>query len=104
MVLWTTCVIKGKYHIDTYSTLFCATNSEWSFSFKHEYESEPTRISSKYWYGGQHGPLEVNIILIHILHYFGQLTQTGHSLLNMSTNQTQLGYHQNSGMVDNMCH
>ena len=53
--------------------------------------------------------LKVSIILIQILHYFGQLTQTGltqtgHSLLNMSTNQTQLGYHQNSGMVDNMCH
>ena len=48
--------------------------------------------------------LKVNIILIHILHYFGQLTVTGHSPLNMSTNQTQLGYYQNSGMVDNMCH
>ena len=48
--------------------------------------------------------LKVNIILIHILHYFGQLTKTGHSPLNMSTNQNQLGYHQNSGMVDNMCH
>ena len=34
----------------------------------------------------------------------GQLTVTGHSPLNMSTNQTQLGYYQNSGMVDNMCH
>ena len=48
--------------------------------------------------------LKVNIILIHIPHYFGQLTQTGHSPLNMSMNQTQLGYHQNSGMVDNMCY
>ena len=47
--------------------------------------------------------LKAIIILIHILRYFGQLTQTGHSLLNMNTNQTQLGYHQNSGMVDNMC-
>ena len=37
-------------------------------------------------YGGQHVSLKVNIILIHILHYFGQLTVTGHSPLNMSTN------------------
>ena len=48
--------------------------------------------------------LKIKIILIHILHYFGQLTQTGHSPLNMSTNQNQLGYYQNSVMVDNMSH
>ena len=48
--------------------------------------------------------LKVNIILIHILHYFVQLTQNGHSPLNMSTNQIQLGYHQHIGMVDNMGH
>ena len=92
MVWWTKCVIKGKYQIDTCSTLFWAPSSDGSFSFKHEYESFPPRISSKQWVSGQHVLLKVNIILIHILHYFGQLTQTGHTLLNMSTNQTQLGY------------
>ena len=42
--------------------------------------------------------------MIHSLPYFGQLTQTGHSPLKTSMNHSKLGYHQNSGMVVNMCH
>ena len=38
---------------------FGTTYSGWAFSFKHEYESDPTRISSKQWYGGQHVSLKV---------------------------------------------
>ena len=32
---------------------FGTTYSGWAFSFKHEFESEPTKISSKHWRGGQ---------------------------------------------------
>lgn len=32
---------------------FGTTYSGWAFSFKHEFESDPTKISSKHWRGGQ---------------------------------------------------
>ena len=83
---------------------FGTTYSSWAFSFKHWYESDSTRISSKQWYGGQNVSLKVNIKLIHVLHYFGHLPQTGHSPLNTSTNHSLLGYHQNSGLVVSMCY
>ena len=43
---------------------FGTTYSGWAFSFKHEYESDPTRISSRQWYGGQHVSLKVTTVRV----------------------------------------
>ncbi|KAL3879607.1 hypothetical protein ACJMK2_032152 [Sinanodonta woodiana] len=32
---------------------FGTTYSGWAFSFKHEYDTDPTKIGSRQWYGGQ---------------------------------------------------
>ena len=30
---------------------FGTTYSSWAFSFKHEYEQDPTKVTAKQWYG-----------------------------------------------------
>ncbi|KAK3600051.1 hypothetical protein CHS0354_012742 [Potamilus streckersoni] len=37
---------------------FGTTYSGWAFSFKHEYESEPTKVSGKNYYGGSHASMK----------------------------------------------
>ena len=32
---------------------FGTTYSGWGFSFRHEFESDPTKVSAKQWSGGQ---------------------------------------------------